>query len=117
MSQSEYNNLLDIVAPLLAVMFWLVFWLLHIEARDHRQVMTITRLWRTWVAHAAIMWTANAIYRLFFIYEGPTLLFSLWIVVIFLHAGFSFLWRWWVLKQYPVYPLTLPEDWDGIDND
>ena len=111
-----YNQLLDVLAPALAVAFWVVVRLLILEKRHNQQMPHITILWAAWAGHVALMWTCNAIYRLFFTYEGPTYLFSIWITILFVHAAVTFIWRWWVVTHFPTpIGLSIPQEWHDGD--
>lgn len=100
---SVYSHALLVLAPLLALVFWLATLLLVVQARrcgqGRRRLGSVL-----WTGHAAIYWTVNAVLRLFFGYAAPTLAISAWGAIVFVHAGFSMLWMAAYLLRYESSP-------------
>lgn len=100
---SVYSHALLVLAPLLALVFWLATILLVRQARrchqGRRRLGSVL-----WTGHAAIYWTVNAVLRLFFGYAAPTLWVSAWASILFVHAAFSMLWMAALLVRYESSP-------------
>lgn len=98
-----YTQALLLLAPFLAVTFWLAAWIFYRQARlTHQGRRRLGSL--LWCGHAAIYWTANAVLRLFFDYAAPSLAISAWGSILFIHAAFSMLWMAAFLLRYESSP-------------
>lgn len=97
-SPVTYNTVLQMMAPLLAGLFWLAAALL---ARQGRQNGELKRRMGTvlWAGHVALYWSVNSYVRWFDGYQGPSTWASLWGIVIYVHAGVSLLLMAWVLRK------------------
>ena len=100
---STYTQALTLLAPLLAVLFWLAAGLLAYQGRRARQRKR--RLGSVlWAVHSAIYWTVNAVLRIVFGYVGPTVWFSAWAAVLSVHAALSLLIMSLLLLRYESSP-------------
>lgn len=100
---TTYTQALTLLAPLLAVLFWLAAWLLirqgRLAGQRKRRLGSVL-----WAAHAALYWSVNATLRLFFGYAAPTLAMSAWGSIVFIHAAFSMLVMAVLLLRYESSP-------------
>lgn len=102
-----YTQALKLLAPLLALTFWLAAWLLFCQAtRAHQRRRRLGSL--LWTIHAAIYWTVNAILRILFDYAAPTLAISAWASILFVHAATSILGMAFLLNRYESSPDSSP---------
>lgn len=94
-----YARALLVLAPLLALLFWVAAGLLWWQGRRARDLGR--RLGSLmWAVHAAIYWTVNAGLRIGWDYSTPTILISAWGSVLMVHAGVALLLMAWVLLKY-----------------
>ena len=98
-----YSQALLLLAPILALTFWLATWLL---ARQGRRAHQMTRRLGSllWCGHAALYWSVGSVLRLFFGYSAPTVAMSAWGSIIFIHAAFSMIWMAAWLLRYESSP-------------
>lgn len=94
---SVYRQALELLSPMLALIFWVATWLLVRQGR--RRLGSVL-----WCGHAAFYWSANAALRWWFGYDAPTLAVSAWASIVFVHAGFSMLWMAAWLLRYESSP-------------
>lgn len=99
---SVYSQALELLSPMLALIFWLSAWLLVRQGRRAHQGRRLGSV--LWCGHAAVYWTANAVLRWFFGYSAPSLAVSAWASIVFVHAGFSMLWMAALLVRYESSP-------------
>ena len=104
---STYTKALTLLAPLLAVLFWLAAGLLAYQGRctgqRKRRLGSIL-----WAVHSAIYWTVNAVLRIGFDYTGPTVWFSAWATVLAVHAALSLFVMAILLLRYESSPDSSP---------
>ena len=100
---STYTQALTLLAPLLAVLFWLAAALLAYQGgragQRKRRLGSVL-----WAVHSAIYWTANTVLRSVFGYVGPTVWFSTWATVLAVHAALSLLIMAILLLRYESSP-------------
>lgn len=100
---ATYTQALRILAPILAVTFWLAAWLLLRQSmRAHQGRRRLGSI--LWTTHAAVYWSTNAILRWFFGYAAPSVAVSTWGSIVFVHAAFSMLWMAILLFRYESSP-------------
>lgn len=100
---TTYTQALMLLAPLLAVLFWLAAALLAYQGsrtgQGKRRLGSVL-----WAVHSALYWTTNAVLRIGFDYVGPTVWFSAWGTMLAVHAALSLLIMAILLLRYESSP-------------
>jgi hypothetical protein len=99
-SPQTYDQVMHVLAPILALMFWIItgsFLWYGLHHRDQRRYLGML----LWTLNVSVFWTLAAYIRLATGYNAPSIAVSVYSVILYLQAAFSMLLALVIFRNEP----------------